>query len=566
MLLRAHQNPIDIYADATLAGQVTATDAPILQLEYAYSLITGQDPNAEAQRVWRITADTLKVTVDGMALAEQAYSVGRGTDFIPGRIKAVSSGVSLPAELIIDEDKLARLERLITLTLGVPTSNAGIVYQEGRFELVPSKPGYVVEHEEFTQKLEQAFLSDSIGEASIIVPMCDQAPLISNEEARELLLPILGATSQPVVFINPDQETQTWEFSAETLCSWIGTRIESTSDKTPILVAQVDAALLKKDLQPVVGSPVSAVAPVDPSFSVVGDKVLIIEGVDGIGFDYDRLASDLSLALFNGTGAAGGTRAFVIPVGRVAPELSVADLEARNITEKIASYTTEYPPDQANRVNNIHKVCDILNNTLIAPGEEWSFHRSAGNCTADRGFLPANAIDGSEYIEEVGGGICQVASTVYNVVLESGFPVQERVCHARYSTMYPLGRDATISYPYPDFKFINDSQNWLLLSFTYTYNTVTVTMWGMHPGYTVDFEYGEIVAGEKFTTREIENASLPVGSKVVIQEGMDGFSTTVTRSVHDSDGNLLRRTTFHSTYYAAAEIIEVGPKGPVKPG
>ena len=552
---RAELAPVELYADERFASQ--GMDEGALALDLSTSPLEAQTLFAGGQRFWLISVDTLGVSVDGEALAAEAYQVGRGTNYLPGRLISTLFGVALPAEYTFEEGRLAMLQDGINTALGTPMRSADIAYTDGSFKLVPCITGYTVDQDILLEDLNAAFLSATDSDRQIIAPMFEELPLIYDEEALALLGTARTAASQPVLITYRDEAEHHWELSSETLAACIGTQIEEQPGGTHALTVQFDGEKLKHTLRPVIGDLNLGDPPQDPRFLITGDVITILEGVNGTGVDYNALADELSAALF---GEAPGSLTFELPIGQVPSDLTVADLEALNITEKIVSYTTEYPADQTNRVNNIHTVSDILNNSLIAPGAEWSYMATVGACTPERGFLPANAIDGTEYIEQVGGGICQVASTVFNVILESGFPITERVAHSRYSTMYPHGRDATVSNPSPDLKFVNESGNWLLLTFSYTANTVTATMWGVPPGYTVEIVDGAIIPGEAYTAREVENPELPAGERVIVQEGMDGFSTTITRYVYDLAGNLVRETTFPSTYFAAVEITEVGTK------
>src|SRR5581483_3083796 len=115
---------------------------------------------------------------------------------------------------------------------------------------------------------------------------------------------------------------------------------------------------------------------------------------------------------------------------------------------------------------------------LIKPGETFSFNKTTGARTAAKGFLEAPVIVDGELTTGLGGGVCQVSTTVFNAAFEAGLPIVERVNHALYISHYPQGRDATVDYPDVDLKFRNDTGHWLLLRTFVGSSSLTVTLYG----------------------------------------------------------------------------------------
>ena len=128
-----------------------------------------------------------------------------------------------------------------------------------------------------------------------------------------------------------------------------------------------------------------------------------------------------------------------------------------------------------------------------------------------------------------------------------------------YIASYPSGRDAAISWPDPDLVWHNDTNCDILLQTSWTDETITVTLLGVDPGYTVETVEGEFKDGEKHSVRTVENNDLEQGETQVKQGGVDGSSIDVIRTVRDANGNIVRKDTFTSVYDAQDEIIEVGP-------
>ena len=143
-------------------------------------------------------------------------------------------------------------------------------------------------------------------------------------------------------------------------------------------------------------------------------------------------------------------------------KLTTAQAETMGIDALVSSYTTIYG-GVPNRIHNVQLVAHLVNDKLIAPGETFSFNKTTGERNAAKGFLVAPVIVNGELTTGLGGGVCQVSTTVFNAAFEAGIPITARTNHALYISHYPQGRDATVDYPDVDLKFVNDTKHWLLL-------------------------------------------------------------------------------------------------------
>src|SRR5205085_8239006 len=123
-------------------------------------------------------------------------------------------------------------------------------------------------------------------------------------------------------------------------------------------------------------------------------------------------------------------------------------------------------------------VAHLVDRHLIAPGKEFSFNRTTGERTAAKGFREAPVIINGELQTGLGGGVCQVSTTVFNAAYEAGLPITARTNHALYISHYPLGRDATVNYPDIDLKFVNDTGGWMLLRTYVGSSSLTVGLYG----------------------------------------------------------------------------------------
>ena len=542
--------PVDLFASEML--ELLGVDNKTVELNRA-STIYQADTDYNYATSWRITSTTVGASIDSAKLAEDAYAVGRGSDFISGRLRAVFIGADLTAELSYEHSQLEALESLIETAIGDEMRNADIRFDNGRFVVIPGAAGNGVDHESFIPLLDQAFLGSK---RSVVVPMGIVVMDISYEEAAEFAAKALDAVSQPVTLVYNNEES--WDLDPYSLGSCVRVTVEGTGDNAR-LVPWISEALLRDGVNGVIGGRDPGIRPQDARFELVNGWITVVPSVNGTGIDYAKVARDLGNILFP-SGAALPERKVQLSVTSLEPAFTTEQAEALHITDRIASYSTEYPYATSAKMTNIHLASDLINYSLIEPGGVWSFNDTAGECNAEKGFQEAPSIIEGEYVDEIGGGICQVATTVYNAVFESGLPIVERVNHGFYLIAYPAGRDATVSWRWPDLKFENDTDNWVLLAMSYTDTSVTCTLWGTDPGYQVEIVPGDFTDRTDYSTKRIDNPELPKGEERIKQEGVRGRTIIVTRSVYNKQGELLRKTDFKSVYEPETEIIEVGTK------
>lgn len=144
---------------------------------------------------------------------------------------------------------------------------------------------------------------------------------------------------------------------------------------------------------------------------------------------------------------------------------------------EIASYNTTYMSSNTTRTTNIHNAVDKLNNVVVPAGETFSFNQTVGKRTVLAGYEEAKVVKGDEFVDGLGGGICQVSSTVFQSVLRANLEIKVRACHSLEISYVPLGGDATVQWNSQDFQFVNNSQSDIRLSVTANDGTLTCTVY-----------------------------------------------------------------------------------------
>ncbi len=297
-------------------------------------------------------------------------------------------------------------------------------------------------------------------------------------------------------------------------------------------------------------------APRDATFAVDGDAVRVVPAAPGLELDVPRAAAALLSAAERSAG-----RTTALPVVAAPPKLTTRQAQAMGITGVVGSYETIYGGDP-NRIHNVQLVAHLVDRKLIAPGATFSFNGTTGERTAAKGFLEAPVIVNGEVETGLGGGVCQVSTTVFNAAFEAGLPITARTNHALYISHYPLGRDATVDYPGIDLKFVNDTPHWLLLRTWVGPSSLTVGLYGtpVHRKVVSVAQPLRVVAAPP--VKKTVDATLKPGQVVVDDPGVPAQATSVERKVYAADGRLLSDETWYSSYRAEPKIVRVGPKKP----
>jgi vancomycin resistance protein YoaR len=294
-------------------------------------------------------------------------------------------------------------------------------------------------------------------------------------------------------------------------------------------------------------------------FVVNGSRVHVAPSKPGSDVIPTQLAASV-------TAAAHGNHVAEVELGERQPDLTTAKAQALGIRQKLVSYTTQMGDSSSNRIHNVHLMADFIDGTVIEPGEVFSFNDVVGPRTSERGFLEGQEIIGSLVLPSIGGGVCQTATTLFNDAFELGLPILARTNHNLYLAHYPLGRDATVSWGGPDFRFKNDLKHGLLIKTSYTDQTLTFTMYGTPEGRRVVSHSGPQTDWTSPGMNYAVDPRAPRGSvKVVAGTGEKGFDIVVTRKVYDKSGKQLENDVFKSHYIPDSPTTVYGP-GKTPPG
>jgi vancomycin resistance protein YoaR len=230
----------------------------------------------------------------------------------------------------------------------------------------------------------------------------------------------------------------------------------------------------------------------------------------------------------------------------------------RPALEVVGQFTTRYPCCQP-RVTNIKRAVQILNGQRIAPGATFSLNEALRERTTQRGFVPAPMISAGVFVDSVGGGISQVATTLYNAAFFAGLELVDHTPHSIYISRYPMGREATISWGGPELIFRNDWSAPIRIDAHATNTTVGFRLFSLPLGRRIATKTGPAYSYVAPQTIYVQNRTLPPGTQRVRQSaGSPGFDVAYTRRVYEWS-RLRSRESFHVRYQPQNAIIEVGP-------
>lgn len=286
----------------------------------------------------------------------------------------------------------------------------------------------------------------------------------------------------------------------------------------------------------------------DASYDVESRRVI----AERIGHRLDRWASLEAIA----SALDAGRNEVTLSVVETHPERRAEQLADVNTDAVLGSFATHYSmlEEAADRTHNLRLIAEMIDGTVLLPGEELDFNRIVGERNRARGFRPAPVIAGGELIDGVGGGACQVAGTLHAAAFFAGLPIVERSPHSRPSAYIRLGLDAAVAFPKINFRFRNDRDYPVVVQVKLQGGQVRATLRGPKAQEVVSF-VRRIESFTPFEERTVETSDLPAGVKVLGQRGVAGFKVSRWRIRRDMKRNQAVREAFEQDEYPPTDQI-----------
>jgi vancomycin resistance protein YoaR len=483
------------------------------------------------------------MTVDHEASVRKA---GGGSGFGPRRMWAVlTGGGDHHAELEVDQPKMEAVLDGLDDGIRTPPVQGTVEFRDGKAVAVRSRAGHVVDRSAAQDILERRFLHGG----SQKIPTRSQEPEITDADVRRALEEFgRPAMSGPVTIDFAGEEV---EAPPRLFGKGLSMEVEDGE-----LVPRVDGEKLLAALAPVMRT--VGREPKDAGFEVVRGKPRVVPAKVGVELDPEQLEDEFA----DVASAEGDERRLEVDGRRVQPEFTTSDAKKLGIKERVSSFTTNFPYAEYRNVN-LTRAAELIDGTVLQPGDTFSLNETVGERTAENGFTEGYVVSDGIFKKDLGGGVSQIATTTFNAMFFAGLKDIEHKPHSVYIDRYPAGREATVAWPSVDLRFENDSPHGVLIKARVRkaapggQGAATVSMystkrWDIRAvaGPRTDFRQPQ--------TRYLQDADCEEFS------GTQGFSINVFRHFRDLDsGKVQRKERFH-TDYIAGDTVRCGP--PPKPG
>lgn len=509
----------------------------------------------------------LGVYLDAVSTAEEAYQFGRSfplRKWIWQQALIFTPHIEITPVLIFDEQIAVEFLQQISSERDQPLVEAGLKLDGTRVTASPGQIGQILDMNASLVAIYERFMKSNPG--IIDLPVEQQYP--SMMDAEKFISLAQDILNQPFVIETPKDVNhlkRIWTITPENLAPMLVFKV--SGKETPTIIPQINEEYLLNLLLSTSDQVDSL--PENPRFVFNDDTReldLLSEGKNGRTLDVEASIKMIQNALANGNHKA------ILSVDYHSPEVIVSSsAQELGITELLHQENSYfYGSDQA-RIHNIETAANQFHGLLIPPGETFSMANAMGEISLDSGYSEALIIFNGKTIEGVGGGVCQVSTTLFRAAFFSGFPIVERHPHAYRVSYYEkvsgnkrdadlAGLDATVYIPLVDLKFINDTPYWLLME-TYINQTASRLTWKFYStqdGRTMKWTTtGPINTVEPKKPLYQLNTDLDTGEINQIDWEAEGADVTVSRSV-SRDGNILFEDTFFTRYEPWRAVYEYG--------
>ena len=404
----------------------------------------------------------LGLNVDTAATTDAVLAVRRSGPI--GWAQGWLSTVSVSPRFNFDIDA-ARTTLIDNAPIGEPPVEPFMALVDDTFELEPGVPGTAFDVDQAVMTLE-----DNLGATDLSVEI-EPVPLDPSRSDAEILefVQIANAiTTQP---LRVTLEGESFSIEPETLRSWLD--LETRVGRPSFTINETDVTNTLKFAFAGVGG-----GGTDATVTVVDDVPTVVPGIPGTACCDDGSPQRILDAMVAGQATVN------LALGEAGLDRDEDFLEDLGIVEVVGEFTTSYTPGQA-RVINIQRIAELTQGVIIAPGDTFSVNDHVGRRTRAKGFVPAGVIQDGVFQDDIGGGISQFATTLFNAAFFAGLDFAEYRAHSIFISRYPYGREATLAFGAIDLAITNDTPHGVLVWPTTDSNSITVKL------YSTKFATGE---------------------------------------------------------------------------
>lgn len=498
------------------------------------------------------------VTLNGAQVAQRAYNYGRADTSAYGIYKAYQSAkrteyrLDAETDLVYSQEDIQALAQQITQeTYIAPTESTARHDQENHTAYVTlGVPGRIVETETIVDAVDRAF-EDMIFKditleyEKVEIDLAALRSLVSQcrtEYSSDPIDPAITANAEAHA-IDLTTGIQGWKLNSNDLYEVARAAVE---DETygevslalePVEPADIDITAAYQEL---------ACDPTEPYYY----GGVVYESTNGYTLDWEAAINQIMECTYG--------QSISIPMTVIAPKRTAAEVEAVLFRDQLSSYSTPHTSN-SNRTHNLALACQAINGTVINAGETFSFNDVVGERTSSKGYRSATVYVGNESKEETGGGICQVASTIYDAALYAEMEITSRAAHTFFVTYVPGGLDATIYWGSLDFCFRNSTEFPIRVNAWVSGGSVHISIDGTKTNDHVVKLSSTKLSTTPYSTVYEEDSSKPAGYRKETTYPYTGYTYEAYQYIYDGDGNLLETNYLgKSTYKKRDQVITIG--------
>lgn len=534
------------------------------QLEQKISLMTGaiSDDNitlilGSSGKQYSLKPAEIGLSFENQKMSDEIWLVGREGkiwDSLFSQLKTVFVQNNHEVKYSLDEATLSAKIKEIADEIDEPEKDFSLIYQNGKFSLTDEQvEGKRLDQTALLKKITDQF--SQLKKDNIVFALDSFKPQVTRESAEKTLALANKLIDMGEVQLNDNG--QIYKLDLDT----IGGLIISKSVGSDLKII-FNGERANKYLQSLATS--IDMEPVSSKLTTANGKVTIFQpSRDGRKLDQLGTLTDIENTLFSRIGQAQAPDPSVInlKITVTKPEVSDNDIDKLGIKELIGTAVTDFKGSTSNRVHNITVGASALNGVMLKPGEEFSTLSHLGTIDASGGYLEELVIKDNSTTPEFGGGLCQVSSTLFRAALNSGMKITARQNH-KYRVSYyepPVGMDATIYDPAPDFKFVNNFSTYTLIQSKVVGTKITFELYGTKDNRVVSVSDPILT---DITTPDppiyTETDTLPLGQTKRVEKPHQGGTATFGYKVTAVDGTVLQAKTFKSVYVPWRERWLVG--------
>ena len=529
-------------------------------LSYPY---TGKIVLRDGSKVWVVTPAQMGMTFDASSSAQAAYQLGRSGGLfasLDGQVRARSDGADVPPVILFDQRVAHQYLQALSAEINQPVVEASLKVEGTDVVAVPGQVGRFLDVEGTLIFLSAQMQTFRDGEVPLVIR--EQTPEIVDVSGQaEMARRVLSQPLSLYIANEAEGDPGPWTYDVQILANMlIVRRVEN----------EVQVALDPAPLRDI----------------LLGIAMQVDRKSENAGFRFNDATRQLDLIRYAKVGRTvdiesniavindtllQGEHNIALQIVETQPEVTDNSTgEQLGITELVSSETSYFYGSSAERIQNIWAAASRFDGVLVAPGETFSMGDALGDVSLDNGFAEALIIYGGRTIKGVGGGVCQVSTTLFRTVFFGGYPVVERYSHAYRVSYYErissgavdpnlAGLDATVYFPLVDFKFTNDTPYWILME---TYPSDTSLTWKFYS--TSD---GRSVTWETTGPQNVtpppkplfeESDELKAGQIRQVDWAANGADVDVTRTVW-KNGAVYFNDEFRTHYEPWQAVCEVAP-------